>query len=502
MGIEGNEEADRLAKQAASPTAAPCSWTGSLALSQRHSYIDQTAEARLKWWRSGRRSATSTTSYLESLEPTQFYIQFYNYTVSCRLRTPTYTDSISLSPSSPSSPRHLGRFSAPARFPENALPGSQPGATKLPAGNHPTHPRLPRPGLGPGYCREPYGTVPATAGAGNIVPNNRQEVPLLQQEQDQVQPYSPLEDTSVEDTSLSTVLESTYIPLRRMGSYGEPLLEEMHSPPWDPKSPPKPWTETPLIESEPLSRLAGCAMGNLILHHLSRPANHNKNLHFFIPSGGNAGIAAVTAARALGYPCTVVVPTYTSPMMLQRLQAAGAITVPHGANIDVAAAHMRDVLMAQMQGAVGPDGRELVAVELHPFDHEAIWEGVSSMVDELAAQLPPDASGRAFAADAVVCSVGGGGLMNGIMLGIERLLRGGSGAGAGAGGAGDGGGSRDVQILALETRGAESLAKGGRKARAGVIARRVVAGHVAGRHARGGAHAAQCPLPPRGHEGA
>lgn len=201
-------------------------------------------------------------------------------------------------------------------------------------------------------------------------------------------------------------------------------------------------------------------MGNLILHHLSRPANHNKNLHFFIPSGGNAGIAAVTAARALGYPCTVVVPTYTSPMMLQRLQAAGAITVPHGANIDVAAAHMRDVLMAQMQGAVGPDGRELVAVELHPFDHEAIWEGVSSMVDELAVQLPPDASGRAFAADAVVCSVGGGGLMNGIMLGIERLLRGAGASGSGAGaGDGDDGASRDVQILALETRGAESLAK-------------------------------------------
>ncbi|KAG5290106.1 l-serine dehydratase [Histoplasma ohiense] len=265
-----------------------------------------------------------------------------------------------------------------------------------------------------------------------------------------------------------------------MGSYGEPLLEEMHSPPWDPKSPPKPWTETPLIESEPLSRLAGCriflklenlqpggsfksrAMGNLILHHLSRPANHNKNLHFFIPSGGNAGIAAVTAARALGYPCTVVVPTYTSPMMLQRLQAAGAITVPHGANIDDAAAHMRDVLMAQMQGAVGPDGRELVAVELHPFDHEAIWEGVSSMVDELAVQLPPDlpdldagagARPRAFAADAVVCSVGGGGLMNGIMLGIERLLRGSSARSS------NGEGSRDVQILALETRGAESLAK-------------------------------------------
>ncbi|EEQ88583.1 threonine dehydratase [Blastomyces dermatitidis ER-3] len=266
-----------------------------------------------------------------------------------------------------------------------------------------------------------------------------------------------------------------------MGSYGEPIHEEFHSRSrvLDPKSQPKPWRETPLIESEPLSKLAGCriflklenmqpggsfksrAMGNLILHHLSRPANQNKNLHFFIPSGGNAGIAAVTAARALGYPCTVVVPVYTKQMMLQRLQAAGAITVPHGDTIDAAATYMRNVLMGQMRGAIGDDGREVVAVELHPFDHEAAWEGVSSLVEELAAQMPPEddgdavgGGGRPFPVDGIVCSVGGGGLMNGIMLGIERELR-----RAEDRGVVDPSRGKDVHILALETRGAESLAK-------------------------------------------
>ncbi|PGH05406.1 hypothetical protein GX51_02930 [Blastomyces parvus] len=259
-----------------------------------------------------------------------------------------------------------------------------------------------------------------------------------------------------------------------MGSYAEPIHEELRSTPtvFDPKSQPKPWRETPLIESEPLSKLAGCriflklenlqpggsfksrAMGNLILHHLSRPANQNKNLHFFIPSGGNAGIAAATAARALGYPCTVAVPVYTTQIMLQRLQAAGAITVPHGDNIDTAATYMRDVLMAQIRGTVGDDGRDVVAVELHPFDHEAAWEGVSSMVEELAVQMPPGDDGRPFPVDGIVCSVGGGGLMNGIMLGIERELR-----RAEDRGVADPSRGKDVHILALETRGAESLAK-------------------------------------------
>ncbi|PGH30548.1 hypothetical protein GX50_06681 [[Emmonsia] crescens] len=259
-----------------------------------------------------------------------------------------------------------------------------------------------------------------------------------------------------------------------MGSYEEPMHEELYTRPVDPKSQPKPWRETPLIESEPLSRMAGCriflklenhqpggsfksrAMGNLILHHLSRPANQNKNLHFFIPSGGNAGIAAVTAARSLGYPCTVAVPIYTKPMMLERLQAAGAITVPHGDTIDAAARYMRDVLMEQMRGAVGDDGRDVIAIELHPFDHEAAWEGVSSLVEELAVQMPPEEGegGRPFPVDGIVCSVGGGGLMNGIMLGIERQLHRAEDRGIFNPSRG-----KDVHILALETKGAESLAK-------------------------------------------
>ncbi|KMU75748.1 hypothetical protein CISG_04922 [Coccidioides immitis RMSCC 3703] len=85
---------------------------------------------------------------------------------------------------------------------------------------------------------------------------------------------------------------------------------------------PKPWVETPLIESPSMSRMAGCriflklenlqpsgsfksrAIGNLVLSYASDPANQGKQLHFFISSAGNAGLAAATAASALSYPCT------------------------------------------------------------------------------------------------------------------------------------------------------------------------------------------------------
>ena len=169
------------------------------------------------------------------------------------------------------------------------------------------------------------------------------------------------------------------------------------------------------------------AIGNLILSHVANPANQGKRLHFFIPSGGNAGLAAVTAARSLSYPCTVVVPRSTTSVMTDLLADAGANVIIYGESISEAGKYMRDVVMAEF-GMGGNCEEEMVGIELHPFDDERIWEGVSTIVDELAYQLPaPDGGDIAYMSsssplpvDGIVCSVGGGGLMNGIILGIER----------------------------------------------------------------------------------
>lgn len=214
---------------------------------------------------------------------------------------------------------------------------------------------------------------------------------------------------------------------------------------------PMPWIETPLVESAALSRAAGCriflkleniqpsgsfksrAMGNQILSHLKKPENAGRPVHFYASSGGNAGLAAVCAARDLGYPCTVVVPVTTKPMMIERLRTAGASDVVQiGDSLAEAGEYMKEVLMKS-----GDDGdkecEDVAKIALHPFDNEPIWQGNSTIIDELAKQLPavagqepsnssPSSSyqNKHIPMDAIICSVGGGGLLNGLIMGLER----------------------------------------------------------------------------------
>lgn len=204
-----------------------------------------------------------------------------------------------------------------------------------------------------------------------------------------------------------------------------------------------PWIETPLVESACLSRAAGCriflklenvqpsgsfksrAMGNQILSHLRNPENVGRRVHFYASSGGNAGLAAVCAARSLGYPCTVVVPMGTNPLMLDKIRAAGAADViRHGETFSEAGEYMRETIMKTSSG----NDQDVIKIALHPFDNQPIWEGNGTIIDELETQLPPATTpedkkaynDRALPLDAILCSVGGGGLLNGLVMGIEK----------------------------------------------------------------------------------
>lgn len=252
-----------------------------------------------------------------------------------------------------------------------------------------------------------------------------------------------------------------------MGSFGDPSM--VHQPK-------QPWVETPLIESVALSQAAGCriflklenlqpsgsfksrGVGNLVRAHANNPSNAGKHLHFFIPSAGNAGLAAATAASALNLPCTVAIPTTTKPVMLQKIRQAGASIIQHGVNIVEAAGRMREIMDEMREMRVEGNG-QIVPIELHPFDREEIWEGMSTIVDEMAYQLPAlegveveeeSHNPRALPADAIICSVGGGGLMNGIIMGIERQSKMSARHRRRSG--------RDVHIIATETTGAHALA--------------------------------------------
>ena len=175
------------------------------------------------------------------------------------------------------------------------------------------------------------------------------------------------------------------------------------------------------------------------LHSAPSPST---NVHFYSSSGGNAGLACVHAARHLSRPATVVVPMTTKPLMMAKIRAAGAHEViQHGTSWKEADTCLRDVVLVEATKR-GEEG-----IYVPPFDHEDIWTGNSGMVDEIQRQLDTiiaagDEQGqRSARPDVLVCSVGGGGLFNGIMQGAERV------------------GWTDTTVLALETRGADSLNK-------------------------------------------
>ena len=212
---------------------------------------------------------------------------------------------------------------------------------------------------------------------------------------------------------------------------------------------PKPWRRTPLIHSTKLSKEAGCqiylklenlqpsgsfksrGIGNLLLSHLtslSDPTDREK-IHFYSSSGGNAGLAAVFAAVTLGAPATIVVPLSTSAFMIGKIREAGAAeVVQEGTSWYEADSYLRSVIIP------AAEARGEKPVYVPPFDAKEIWEGNATMVPEVLEDL-------GTAPDVVVCSVGGGGLFSGVMLGRDA--------------AGDK--AQQMKVLAVETDGADSL---------------------------------------------
>lgn len=127
--------------------------------------------------------------------------------------------------------------------------------------------------------------------------------------------------------------------------------------------------------------------------------------------------------------------------MIARIQAAGATSViQHGESWYYADAHLRNHILKPAQAK---DDEEVVEEEegiyIPPFDHPAIWAGASTIITELQHQLPDGQP-----PDAIILSVGGGGLFAGIMLGLDQ--------------APDQAWSH-VPVLAVETHGADSLAQ-------------------------------------------
>ncbi len=189
---------------------------------------------------------------------------------------------------------------------------------------------------------------------------------------------------------------------------------------------------SPLIESRALSRLSGKNIA-LKLEAVQPPGSFKIRgiglacqeyvqrgaKRFISSSGGNAGIAVAYAGRHMRVPVVVVVPETTSERAKALIQLEGAQVIVHGATWQEA-----NALAISM---VTPSD-----AFLHPFDDPLLWRGHASMIDEVAQSgMKPDV---------VVLSVGGGGLLCGVVEGLHRN------------------GWADVPVIAVETEGAASFA--------------------------------------------
>ena len=122
-----------------------------------------------------------------------------------------------------------------------------------------------------------------------------------------------------------------------------------------------------------------------------------------IASGGNAGIAVATAARAMGVPCQVFLPEVSSPAKRAALAGLGAQAV-------VAGAAYADAFAACLQRQA-----ETGALLMHAYDQAEVVAGAGT----LAAEIEADAG----LPDRVLVSVGGGGLIAGVAAWFEGRTR-------------------------------------------------------------------------------
>ncbi|RUP52017.1 tryptophan synthase beta subunit-like PLP-dependent enzyme [Jimgerdemannia flammicorona] len=235
--------------------------------------------------------------------------------------------------------------------------------------------------------------------------------------------------------------------------------------------------DTPLLHSAPLTRKIGSnvwlKLENLqptgsfkirgIGHLCSKAVEaQGSDVHFICSSGGNAGLAVAYAGRQLDIPVTIVVPKTTTEPMRERIELEGADVVIHG---DVGTwcliaindrCGTKPILLPESWSGQPRRRTSLsiyalfllstrtvpfkfinlswyTSVYVPPFDHHDIWDGHASMIHEIKQQLddnPPDA---------VICVVGGGGLLNGVIMGLQDV------------------GWAQVPVIAVETHGSNSF---------------------------------------------
>ena len=192
------------------------------------------------------------------------------------------------------------------------------------------------------------------------------------------------------------------------------------------------YVRTPLIESLPLgNNVAGRVwmklettqpVGSFKARGMSVACQHYAEqgaTSLLASSGGNAGLAVAYSGRQLDLPTTIVVPESTGERAKELIRAEDAEVIVHGES------------WVEAHGLALQIQAERNSAYLHPFDDPVIWAGHATMIAEVVES--------GIRPDALVVSVGGGGLLLGMLQGLKTA------------------GWEDVTVVAVETHGASSL---------------------------------------------
>ncbi len=112
-------------------------------------------------------------------------------------------------------------------------------------------------------------------------------------------------------------------------------------------------------------------------------------------SGGNHGLAVAYAARATEISATVLLPESTPEVRIQAIRLQGARVLLQGASWDEANIEAQRIAHAEDKAYI------------HPFNDEHVMAGQGTIVAELVNQLDR--------IDLLVASIGGGGLLSGLI---------------------------------------------------------------------------------------
>lgn len=188
---------------------------------------------------------------------------------------------------------------------------------------------------------------------------------------------------------------------------------------------------TPLIRSEEFSRRLGAGiyfkLETLQPTHsfkvrgafsaLTRLTADQRKLGVVTASGGNHGLAVAYAAAKLGVPASIFLPESATEAKLAAIRRLGPEVVIHGTAWDDA------------HGLAAQVARESGRTYVHPFDNANVMAGQGTLVAEILQHVEPDV---------IVASIGGGGLISGILSGVQHF-------------------SPSTKVFGVETEGADSM---------------------------------------------